>query len=240
MVEYSAQILNLFYSTHFPSFNSSVDWVGNLVFQDWQCPQPLSNVIRMRLLIRQSNLPACLAWAKNLWNWQINACNPYQFFSTRVKWIESFFMPVSNFTYSQNWWNLQITDAMDEIHINGKFLSTGVKWMEIVLMPVSSFTVFQPGILTDFRCVELGQVRLFENRSGQVFERYLKVFSRQLNMKMVKYEEGMLIWGQNYIFCGHSEVNFSVWFVNLRAWIFQLSGYYHRTEPGSLLPSRAL
>ena len=29
-----------------------------------QCPLPLSIVIRMRLLIRQSNLPACLAWSK--------------------------------------------------------------------------------------------------------------------------------------------------------------------------------
>ena len=55
--------LNLFYSIHFWFFFISLwVWLGTL--QDChhaQCPLPLSIVIRMRLVIRQSKLPACLA-----------------------------------------------------------------------------------------------------------------------------------------------------------------------------------
>ena len=51
--------LSLFYSIYFL-------WVGSwtLHFRMPQCPMPLSTVIRTRLLIRESNLPACLAWAR--------------------------------------------------------------------------------------------------------------------------------------------------------------------------------
>ena len=38
----------------------------------------------------------------------------------------------------------------------------------------------------------------------------LRVFCQQFSIKIVKYEERMLILGQNDIFCGHNVMNFSV------------------------------
>ena len=52
----------------------------------------------------------------------------------------------------------------------------------------------------------------FENQLGQEFDR---VFSEQFSIKIVKYEDEMLILGQNDIFCGYNVVNFSVWFLQL-------------------------
>ena len=89
-------------------------WLGTL--QDChhaQCPLPLSIVIRMRLVIRQSKLPACLAdvqlahentlafMPQNWWNWFIKWVKLYQWevFSTRTEWMEILCIPVSNFTY---------------------------------------------------------------------------------------------------------------------------------------------
>ena len=46
------------------------------------------------------------------------------------------------------------------------------------------------------------------------------VFSKQLSMEMAEYEDEMLIWDQNHVFCGASAVNFSVWFLKPRSWIF--------------------
>ena len=43
----------------------------------------------------------------------------------------------------------------------------------------------------------------------------------------------MLILGQNDIFCGHNEVKFSVWFLQLTAYKYLVAS--HGTEPGSLL-----
>ena len=49
----------------------------------------------------------------------------------------------------------------------------------------------------------------------------------------MKYEDGMLILGQNYIFCGHNVVNFSVWFLQLTVFKYLVAS--HVTEPGLLL-----
>ena len=49
----------------------------------------------------------------------------------------------------------------------------------------------------------------------------------------MKYEDGMLILGQNDIFCGHNVVNFSMWFLQLT--VFKHLVASHVTEPGSLL-----
>ena len=49
----------------------------------------------------------------------------------------------------------------------------------------------------------------------------------------MKYEDGMLILGLNGIFCGHSVVNFSVWYLQLT--VFKYFVANHVTEPGSLL-----
>ena len=87
-----------------------------------------------------------------------------------------------------------------------------------------------------------GQVRLrlFWNWLGQEFDCYhiavklqLRVFSKQFSIKIVKYEDGMLVLGQNDIFCGHHVVNFSVWFLQLTVFKYLVAS--HVTEPGSLL-----
>ena len=61
----------------------------------------------------------------------------------------------------------------------------------------------------------------------------LSVFSKQFSIKIVKYGDGMLILGQNDIFCGHNVVNFSVWFLQLTVFKYLVAS--HVTEPGSLL-----
>ena len=92
MSRYSAQIFCFIaYIFHF----SIPLWVGfgNLAYRGlpW-CPLSLSTVITMRLLVRQSTLPACFAWTKELKDentlWHIchrtgetdrwNGCNPYK------------------------------------------------------------------------------------------------------------------------------------------------------------------
>ena len=54
--------------------------------------------------------------------------------------------------------------------------------------------------------------------------------SKQFSIKIVKYQDGMLILGQNDIFCGRKVVNLSVWFLQLTVLVAN-----HVTEPGSLL-----
>ena len=63
MSRYSAQILICFIAYVFLNFFITLwVWLGTLQdCQYAQCPLPLSIVIRMRLVIRQSKLPACLA-----------------------------------------------------------------------------------------------------------------------------------------------------------------------------------
>ena len=52
-------------------------------------------------------------------------------------------------------------------------------------------------------------------------------------VKIVTYEDGILILGQNDIFCGHNVVNFSVWLFQLTVFKYLVAS--HVTEPGSLL-----
>ena len=47
----------------------------------------------------------------------------------------------------------------------------------------------------------------------QLSNRSLRVISKQISFIIVKYEDGMLIFGQNDIFCGYNVVKFSVWFL---------------------------
>ena len=61
----------------------------------------------------------------------------------------------------------------------------------------------------------------------------LRVFSKQISIKIVKYEDGMLIFGQNDIFCGYNVVQFSVWYLQLTVFKYLVAS--HVTEPGSLL-----
>ena len=61
----------------------------------------------------------------------------------------------------------------------------------------------------------------------------MRVFSKQFIIKIVKYEDGMLILGQNVILCGHNVVIFSVWFLQLTVFKYLVAS--HVTEPGSSL-----
>ena len=62
----------------------------------------------------------------------------------------------------------------------------------------------------------------------------MRVFSKQFSIKM-KYEDGMLILGQNDIFCGHNIVIFQCDFYNWQQGFFKYLAARHVTEPGSLL-----
>ena len=87
---------NLFYSIRIPIFFIPLSvWLG--ILQDCQyaqCPLPLSIVIRMRLVIRQSKFPACLAEV------QLAHQNTLWHLCHRL---------------------VKLTDKMDESCINGKF-----------------------------------------------------------------------------------------------------------------------
>ena len=116
---YSAQILICFiaYIIHFiPLWG----WLGTLQdCQYVQCPLPLSIVIRMRLVIRQSKLPACLAEV------QLAHQNTIWHLCYRL---------------------VKLTDKMDEICINWKFSVQEPSEWRVFCIPVSNFTVFQPRI----------------------------------------------------------------------------------------------
>ena len=118
MSRYSAQILICFieYIFFFPLWV----WLGTLQdCQYAQCPLPLSIVIRMRLVIRQSKLPACLA--------------EMQLAHQNILWHLSHSL-------------VKMTDKMDEICINRKFSAQEPSEWRDFSIHVSNFTVFQPRI----------------------------------------------------------------------------------------------
>ena len=124
--------LNLFNSIHFYFFYSSLGLVGNMQgCQHAQCPLPLSIAIRMRLVTRQSQLPACLAGP-----WEHS---PGIYATGLVKF----------------------KDKIDEICINGKFSIEEPSECRFFCIPVSNFTVFRLESRLVPAVLELGQVRLF-------------------------------------------------------------------------------
>ena len=121
MSRYSAQILICFiaYISYFFFFPLWV-WLGTLQdCQYAQSPLPLSIVIRMRLVIRQSKLPACLA--------------EMQLAHQNILWHLSQSL-------------VKMTDKMDEICINRKFSAQEPSEWRDFSIHVSNFTVFQPRI----------------------------------------------------------------------------------------------
>ena len=118
MSRYSAQILICFIAYIFLIFFIPLwVWLGTL--QDCQyakCPLPLTIVIRMRLVIRQSKLPACLA--------------EVQLAHQNIPWHLSHSL-------------VKMTDKMDEICINGKCSAQEPSEWRDISIPVSNFTVFQ-------------------------------------------------------------------------------------------------
>ena len=121
MSRYSAQILICFIAYIFLIFFIPL-WVWLRTLQDCQyaqCHLPLSIVIRMRLVIRQSKLPACLA--------------EVQLAHQNILWYLSHSL-------------VKMTDKMDEICINRKFSAQEPSEWRDFSIPVSNFTVFQPRI----------------------------------------------------------------------------------------------
>ena len=121
MSRYSAQILICFIAYIFLFFFIPLwVWLGTLQdCQYAQCPLPLSIVIRMRLVIRQSKLPACLA--------------EVQLGHQNTLWHLSHTL-------------VKMTDKMDEICINRKFSAQEPSEWKDFSIPVSNFTVFKPRI----------------------------------------------------------------------------------------------
>ena len=110
-------------------------WLGTLQdCQYAQCRLPLSIVIRMRLVIRQSKLPACLAEV------QLGHQNTLWHLSHNL---------------------VKMTDKRDEICINRKFSSQEPSEWRDFNIPMSNFNVFQPRIYTDSSSVV--RLRLFWN-----------------------------------------------------------------------------
>ena len=89
--------------------------------------------------------------------------------------------------------------------------------------------------------LELGQVRLFWKlirlriwqQSHSCQTGVWKYFPNQFSIEKVRYEDGLLILGQNDLFCSHNVVIFSVWFLQLTAFKYLVPS--HVTEQGSLL-----
>ena len=121
MSRYSAQILICFIAYIFLFFLIPLlVWLATLQdCQYVQCPLPLSIVIRMRLVIRQSKLPACLAEA--------------QLAHQNTLWHLSHSL-------------VKMTDKMDEICINGKFSTQEPSEWRDFSIPSSNCIVFQPRI----------------------------------------------------------------------------------------------
>ena len=97
--------------------------------------------------------------------------------------------------------------------VNGETLA----YLWVILLYPSLESRLIPAVLE-------GQVRLFWNRLalGQEFfichiavKQEFESISKRFSIKIVKYEDGMLILGQNDIFIGHNVVNFSVSFLQL-------------------------
>ena len=111
MSRYSAQILICFLAYIFHFFYSSVSLVGNFAGLP-VCTVPSAIVIRMRLVIRQSKLPACLA--------------DVQLVHQNIIW---------NLCHRL----VKLTDKMDEICINGKFSVQEASERRVFCIPVSNF-----------------------------------------------------------------------------------------------------
>ena len=117
---YSAQILICFIADIFLILFFIPLWVWLGALQDCQyaqCPLPLSIVIRMRLVIRESKLPACLA--------------EVQLAHQNTLWHLSHSL-------------VKMTDKMGEICINRKLSAQEPSEWRDFSIPVSNFTVLQP------------------------------------------------------------------------------------------------
>ena len=163
-------------------------WLGTLKdCHHAQCPLPLSIVIRMRLVIRQSKLPSmpCRGAAgpckhslafmqQDWWIWQI-------------KWMKS--VSMGSYQYK------------NQVNGEGFF-----KYLWVISLYLSLESRLIPAVLG------LGQVRLFwKLRRSRIWQLWhscqTRVWEHFPNSLTLNSEDEMLILGQNDIFCGHNVVN---------------------------------
>ena len=197
MSRYSAQILICFIAYIFHLFYSSVSLVGNFAGLP-VCTVPSAIVIRMRLAIRQSKLPAYPAEVQ-LAQENSLAFMPQDWWNWQIKWMKS--VSIGSFQYKNQ--------------VKGEFFA----YMWVILLYFSTESGLISGILEVWLFWNFNQVRNL-TAVRQLSNLSLKVFFRQLGMKMLKYENQKLILGQIFTFCAPNVVNFSVWFIQLTAWIF--------------------
>ena len=125
--------------------------------------------------------------------------------------------------------------AMELVKLTGwnmyhwEVFSTGSKWLESFIAYMWVILLcFDPESRLISGMLELGQVRLFwkfdlvKNLIAvrELSNLSLKFFFGQLGMKMLKYENKMLILGQHCILCDPDVVKVSVRFLLLTAWVF--------------------
>ena len=133
----------------------------------------------------------------------------------------------------QDWWNWQIewmkSVSMGSFQYKNQVNGESFAYLWVILLYLSQESTLDSssvGIWSSQFVLNLTDFTQLSNRS-------LRVFSKQISIKIVKYEDGMLIFGQNDIFCGYNVVKFSVWFLQLTVFKYLVAS--HVTEPGSLL-----
>ena len=113
MPRYSAQILIRFITSIFQLFSSSVVWMGNLVFQDCLLTMPSVHFYQNEAVTKgkQISKHPLHKLAETLWHLchrtdytdkVENIHISWKFFNLRTKLMESFFIPISNFTLFQS------------------------------------------------------------------------------------------------------------------------------------------
>ena len=116
-MEAPSQLLSL--RSHMLLYKGSL--IYKYIYKYTKCPLPLSIVIRMRLVIRQSNLPSCFAGVQLEEN---TLCHFYAI------------------------GQVKLTDKMDRICINGKCsVQESSEWI-LFCIPVSNVTVFQARLIS--------------------------------------------------------------------------------------------
>ena len=135
MSQYSAQILICLIAYIFLFIPLWV-WLGTLHdCNHAQCPLPLSIVIRMRLVIRQSKLPACLAEVQLAHDKNTVSFMPQDWWNWQIKWMQS--VSMGSFQYQSQ--------------MNGEFFA----YLWVILLHFSLESRLIPAVL------DLGQVTLF-------------------------------------------------------------------------------
>ena len=102
----------------------------------------------------------------------------------------------------QDWWNWQI-EWMKSVSVGSFKYKNQVNGESFAYLWVILLYLSQESTL-DSSSVGIWSSQFVLNLTDftQLSNRSLRVFSKQISIKIVKYDDGMLIFGQNDIFCG--------------------------------------